>query len=181
MKRVQLYYDMKSVILIIDRDRNLIVQFPVFLQPYTQQLLILHQIETVPVPIIDHNKQANSYTHLQIDRPCITLNSETYILIRQQEFGTCKRIGYEFYCETLYVIKHKSKCSGKSVTYFDLSPDITKENCKFVFFYFNKTDITLTVLKRGNEIILQISQILNISSVMSIMIFQLRFLMLHIC
>ena len=35
----------------IDRDKNLIVQFPIFIQPYTQQLLILYQLETAQVPI----------------------------------------------------------------------------------------------------------------------------------
>ena len=35
-----------------------------------------------PVPIIDQNIQADSYTHLQVDRPYIALNSETYITIR---------------------------------------------------------------------------------------------------
>ena len=37
--------------------------------------------------------------------------------------------------------------------YFNLGPDIIKENCNFAS-YFNKTDITPTVLDRGNEIIL---------------------------
>ena len=68
----------------IDRDRNLIIQFPVFIQPYTQQLLILYQIETVPVPIIYQDMQAHSSTHIQVDRPYIALNSGTYITIRQQ-------------------------------------------------------------------------------------------------
>ena len=36
-----------------------------------QQLLILCQIKTVPVPIIDQNTQAKSYTHLQINNPYI--------------------------------------------------------------------------------------------------------------
>ena len=132
----------------IDRGRNLIVQFPVFIQPYTQQPLILYQIETVLVPIIDQNKEANSCTHLQIDRPYIALNSETYILIRQQELRACKRIGYELYCEDLFVVKYKSKYSCESLIYFDLSPD-----CKFTF-YFNKMDITPTVLDRDKKIIL---------------------------
>ena len=48
---------------------------------------------------MDQNEQAHSYTHLQIDKPYIALNSETYIAIRQQELRTCIRIGYEFYCE----------------------------------------------------------------------------------
>ena len=71
---------------------------------------------------------------MQIERHFFALNSETYILIRQQ-------------------VKHKSKYSCKSAIYFDLSLDIIKENCKFIF-YFNKTDITPTALDRGNEIIL---------------------------
>ena len=72
---------MKFVTYGIYKDRNLIIQFPVFIQPYTQQALILYQIETVPVPIVDKNKQPNSYTHFQIDRPYIALNSEIHILI----------------------------------------------------------------------------------------------------
>ena len=77
----------------------MIIQFPVFVQPYMQQPLILYQIETVPVPIVDQNKQANSYTHLQIDRPYIDLNFETCISVRQQKLQTGKRIDYKFYCK----------------------------------------------------------------------------------
>ena len=77
------------------------------MQPYTQQPLILHQLETVPFPIVDQNKHASSYTHLQIDRPYIALNSEKYISIRQQKLRKCKKIGYKFYREELFVVKHK--------------------------------------------------------------------------
>ena len=131
IKRLYLYYEMKLVTFGIDRDRNLIIQFPVFIQPYTQQPLILYQIETAPVPIIDQNTQAHSYTHLQVDRPYIALNS--YITIRQQELRTCKRIGYEFFCEELFMVKYKSKYSCESAIYFDLDPEIIKGNCKFNF------------------------------------------------
>ena len=51
------------------------------------------------------------------------------------------------------VVKHKSKFSCKSAIYSDLDSDIIKENGKFNFCY-DKTDITLTVLDGGNEIIL---------------------------
>ena len=89
-KRLHLYYDMKLVTFGIDRDRNLIIQFPVFIQSYTQQPQILYQIEAVPFPIVDQNKQTNSYTHSQINTPYIALNSEPYISIRQQELRTWK-------------------------------------------------------------------------------------------
>ena len=42
IKRLHLYYDMKLVTFGIDRKRNLIIQFPIFVQPYTQQPLILY-------------------------------------------------------------------------------------------------------------------------------------------
>ena len=112
IQRLHLYYDMKLVAFGIDKDRNQMIQFQVFIQPNMQQPLILYQIETVPVPIVDQNKQASSYSHVQIDRPYIALNSESYMLIRQQ-----------------------------------------LENCNFAY-YFNKTDITPTVLDRSTEIIL---------------------------
>ena len=51
----------------INEDKNLIIQFQVFIQPYTQQPLILYQLETVPVPFVDQNTQAQSYTHLQVE------------------------------------------------------------------------------------------------------------------
>ena len=136
----------------IDKDMNLVIQFPVFIQPYTQKPLILYQLETVPICISDQNTKAQSYMHLQIRKPYITLNSETYISLRQQELRSCKRIGYESYCEELFIVKHKSSYNCESSIYFNLTTDI-KNNCNFDF-YFNKTDIAPTVLDGGDEIVL---------------------------
>ena len=107
----------------------------------------------MPVPIIDQYKQANICTHLKIDRPYIALNAETYISLWQQDLRTCKEVSYEFFCEELFIVKHKSKYSCESVIYFDLGSDIIKENCNFEY-YFNKTDIEPTVHDGRNEIIL---------------------------
>ena len=90
-----LYYDIKLVTFGIDNQRNFIVQFPVFVQPYTQNRLIMYHIETVPVPILDQNEQAQSYTQLKIDKLYIALNTETYITLHVQELNMCKKIGYE--------------------------------------------------------------------------------------
>ena len=70
------------------------VQFPVFVQPYTQNTLIMYQIDTLSVPMLDKNKQAQSYTQLKIDRPYIALNTETYITLHTQELNMCKKIRY---------------------------------------------------------------------------------------
>ena len=85
LDRLHLYYDMQLVTFGIYSNMNLVIQFPVFIQPYTQKPLILHQLETVPVPVLDQNTKAQSYTHLRIKKPYIALNSETYISLRQQE------------------------------------------------------------------------------------------------
>ena len=61
---LHLYYDMQLVTFSIDKDMNLIIQFPVFIQPYTKKPLILYHLETVPGPILDRNTKAQSYTHL---------------------------------------------------------------------------------------------------------------------
>ena len=71
LTRLYLYYDMKLVTFGIDNKRNLIVQFPVFVQLYTQKRLIMYQIETVPVPILDKHEQARSYTELKVEK-CIS-------------------------------------------------------------------------------------------------------------
>ena len=110
-------------------------------------------METVPVPIVDENKQVQSYTYLKVKKPYITLNSETYISLRTQELHTHKKISYEFYCEELFVVKHKTKYSCKGVIYFDLGAEIIKENFDF-WFYFNNTEVKPAVLDGGHEIIL---------------------------
>ena len=137
----------------IDKDMNLVIQFPVFIQPYTQKPLILYQLETVPVLILDTNTEAQSYTHLKVKKPYLALNSEIYISLTNQELRSSKKIGNKFYCEELFIVKHKSSYSCESVIFFNLTMDIIRNNCNFDFYY-NKTDVTLTVLDGGDEIIL---------------------------
>ena len=47
--RLHLYYNMQLVTFGFDIDKIFIIQFLVFIQPYTQQPLILYQLEIVPV------------------------------------------------------------------------------------------------------------------------------------
>ena len=176
--RLHPYHDMQLVTFGIDRYKNLIIQFPVFMQPYTQQPLILYQLETVPVPIIDQNTQVHSYTQLQVEKPYIVLNSETYISIQQQELRASKRIGYEFYCDELFVVKHKSKYSCENAIYLNLNTDTLKENCNFKFYY-NKTDISPVGLDGGNEIILANWPMTNTFYATLTMTYQAEYLATH--
>ena len=148
LTRLYLYYDMKLVTFGIDNQRILIVQFPVFIHPYTQKRLVMYQIETVPVPISDENKQVYSYTELKIEKPYIALNEEMFITLHFEELKMCKRIGYEYYCAEIFVIKGKMRYSCTSSIYFNLESDVIRANCELQYYY-NKTNIKPTVLGGG--------------------------------
>ena len=68
LDRLHLYYGMQIVTFGLHSDSNLVILFPVFIQPYMQKPLILYQLETTPVPIVDQNIKAQSYTHLRIKK-----------------------------------------------------------------------------------------------------------------
>ena len=63
-----------------------------------------------------------------------------------------KRIGYEYFCEELFMVKSKHKHSCASAMYFNSNHDI-KENCDFYYCH-NKPDLMPSVLDGGRQIIL---------------------------
>ena len=73
--------------------------------------------------------------------------------IHSEELRTCKWIGYEYYCEELFVVKSKSKYSCASTLYFELDKQMIKENCIFDY-CFNNTDVEPSILDGGYEIVL---------------------------
>ena len=152
LNRLYLYYDMKLVMFGIDYQKNLIIQFPIFVQPYMQTKLTLYQVAMVPVPILDASNKIQCCTQLKIEKPYIALNDEIYISICSQELNNCKRIGYEYFCEELFVVKSKHKYSCASAIYFNSNHDI-KENCDF-YYYHNNLDVTPSMLDGGRQIIL---------------------------
>ena len=68
--------------------------------------------------IVDLNGKGNLYIKLQVEKPNILLNEETYISFRGQELRNCKNIGYEFYYEELFVVKHEFKYRCETAVYF---------------------------------------------------------------
>ena len=79
---------------------------------------------------------------------------DTYISISTEELRTCKKIGYEYYCEELFVVKSKSKYSCASALYFKIDKQMIKETCIFHYYYYNKTDVKPSILDGGHEIVL---------------------------
>ena len=68
------------------------------------------------------NNKVQSHTQLRIDKPYIALNDETHISLQSQELNTCKKIGYEYFCEELFVVKRKHTFSCASAVSFKPKP-----------------------------------------------------------
>ena len=116
------YRDMELVTFSVDRvTHSLIVTFPVFIKDFKQPSLSLFEIETVPVPIPDKNRQADSYSQVRIQKSYIAAGMDYYIQIRMTEMLMCKSIGYIYYCEELFVVKHKSKHSCAMQSFMNLA------------------------------------------------------------
>ena len=147
------YRDMELVTFSVDRiTHSLVVTFPVFIKDFKQPPLSLFEIETVPVPIPDRNRQADSYSQVRIQKDHIAAGMDYYIQIRMTEMLMCKSIGYIYYCEELFVVKHKSKHSCASAIFYELGPSQVIRNCKFDYMY-NKT-VPPVILDGGKDILL---------------------------
>ena len=147
------YRDMELVTFSVDRiTHSLVVTFPVFIKDYKQPPLSLLEIETVPVPIPDRNRQADSYSQVRIQKDYIAAGMDYYIQIRMTEMLMCKSIGYIYYCEELFVVKHKSKHSCASAIFYELGPSQVIKNCKFDYMY-NET-VPPVILDGGKDILL---------------------------
>ena len=67
---LHLYYDMKLVMFGIDKERNVIIQLPVFIQPYTQQPLNI--ISNRKCTSSNHrSEQTGTLLHTPTDRQAI--------------------------------------------------------------------------------------------------------------
>ena len=129
------YRDMKMVIFAVDQQtHSLIVTFPAFIKNYKQPPLSLYEVETVPVPILNKNVKANSYFQVRIEKSYIAAGTDYYIQLRISELLMCKSIRHIYYCEELFLIKHKSRHSCVSAIFYNLGPATITKNCKFNYY-----------------------------------------------
>ena len=148
------YRDMKMVTFAVDQQtHSLIVTFPAFIKNYKQLPLSLYEVETVPVCIIDKNVKANSYLQVRIENSYIAAGTDYYIQLRISELLMCKSIRHIYYCEELFVIKHKGRHSCVSAIFYNLGPATITKNCKFDYYYYNTT-VPPVILDGGRDVLL---------------------------
>ena len=146
------YYDMRLVTFALDEAGRLVIAFPIFVKDYKKKAMTLYQIETVKVPIVDQNDKAHSYSEMPISKPYIASNKAYYIQLVLPELVMCKNIRHTYYCEELFLVKHKTKHSCESAIFYNLPREIILQNCDFKY-YFNIT-VQPSVLDGGTHLVL---------------------------
>ena len=146
------YYDMRLVTFGIDEENRLVVCFPIFVKDFSRKSMTLYQTETVPVPIVDKNLEANSYSQAKMQKPYIATNADYYVQLEMEELFMCKQISHIYFCEELFLVKHKTKHSCESALFYNLDRTLVKQNCKFKYYY--NTSVIPSVLDGGSEFIL---------------------------
>ena len=152
-KHISYYRDMKMVTFAVDQQtHSLIVTFPAFIKNYKQPPLSLYEVETIPVPILDKNTKADSYSQVRIEKSYIAAGTDYYIQLRISELLMCKNNTHIYYCEELFVIKHKSRHSCVSAIFYNLGPTTITQNCKFDYYY--STTVPPVILDGERDILL---------------------------
>ena len=152
-RHISHYRDMKTVTFAVDQQaHSLVVTFPAFIKNYKQPPLSLYEVETVPVPILDKNVKADSYSQVRIEKRYIAAGTDYYIQLRISELLMCKSIRHIYYCEELFIIKHKSRHSCVSAIFYNLGPKTITQNCKFDYYY--NTTVPPIILDGGRDVLL---------------------------
>ena len=152
IRHITEYYDMKLAMFGLDSDGSMVVAFPVFVKDHASKPKTLYEIEMVKVPIPDKNTEADSYSEVKHSKPYLAINEDYYIQLRIHELRMCKQIRHTYYCEELFLIKHKTKHSCESAIFYNLTADVVYSVCQFDYFY--NTTVTPSILDGGSNILL---------------------------
>ena len=82
----------------------------------------------------------------------ITAGTDYYIQLRISELLMCKSIRHIYYCEELFVIRHKSRHSCVSAIFYNLGPATIMKNCKFDYYY--NTTVPPVILDGERDVLL---------------------------
>ena len=146
------YYDMKMVTFGVSNERELVITFPVLIKQAHIKPLDLYDFETIPVPVKDRNPDLNTYTRITPVKPYLAVSQAHYIELKTEELRMCKTIHFKYYCEEIFLVKHKSKYSCASALFFDLDMKTIMANCAIEALY-NAT-VTPSILDGGHQLVL---------------------------
>ena len=110
------------------------------------------KLKLLKSPYLSKTKLPNSYSEAKYSKPYLAINRDYYIQLRIQELRMCKHIRHTYYCEELFLVKHKSKHSCESAIFYNLTSHVVYSVCQFQYYY--NTTVTPSVLDGGSHILL---------------------------
>ena len=146
------YYDMQMVTFGVSSDKELVITFPILIKQLNSRPLDLYDFETIPVPVKDENVELNTYTQVIPVKPYLAVSYSHYIELKTEELRMCKTIHFKYYCEEVFLVKHKSKYSCASALFFNLDMKTIMANCQIKALY-NAT-VHPSILDGGSQLVL---------------------------
>ena len=140
------YYDMTLCTFGIGIEGDMVVAFPIFVKDHSDKPKTLYELETVKVPIPDQNPE------VQYRKPYIAVNDDFYIQLHIQELRMCKTIRHVYYCEELFLIKHRTHPTCESAIFYNAPPMTVYSVCTFRYFY--NVTVQPSILDGGGHILL---------------------------
>ena len=77
---------------------------------------------------------------------------EYYIELGMTEMIMCKSIRFTYYCDKVFVVRHKSVTGCASTIFYDLGPNMVTGSCTFKYMF--DTIVPPTILDAGKNLLL---------------------------
>ena len=142
MTEIHQYYDLPLVSYIYTDDM-LVLQIPIYVKHYQQQILDLFSLQRVPVPYHPNRKslvEKHAYTWLKQDCDMLAMSNSTYLALDSKQLPNCKRFSTMYYCKNLFLVTHRSEHSCESAIYWNESTNLNNEKCNFEYYHELKSE-----------------------------------------
>ena len=114
---------------------QLLVNIPVLLCLTDQKDLILYSIDTVPMPFDTEtlDRKNDEFTFINNSYPYMAINKENYIPLDERQLRLCNKMGATYYCENLYVLRHRSEHTCELAIYYHTDLKTIIKHCRAMF------------------------------------------------
>ena len=81
------------------------------------------------------------------------MSNSTYLALDSKQLLNCRRFSTTYYCDSLYLVTHRSKDTCESIIYWNESASLANEKCNFE--YYHELTPEPKILDAGNYLLLE--------------------------
>ena len=133
---------------------KLMIQIPIYIKSEFQVPMSVFSTEVAPVPYDaeTYSGEQSQYTLVDIEFPYMATTPDNYIPLTEQQLRLCWKIGYTYYCENSYLLRHRSQHTCASAIYYNEDETAKVEHCKPQFIQNKK--FNAQILDAGKQLVL---------------------------